>query len=248
MIRTRTRRGSVMMEFVVAAPILLLLITACVQFAHLWLARLMTNYAAYSAARAALVTVCDQQGPSKNNDSWPTRDEMPYQGYQDAFTHLGSVAADRDGFAKSEADWAASEAAKIVCGWTVLGAAGQTMKDLRIPGWGNLPGTDAAERKVRAVVKFSQWNVTATVEQDFALVLPIVGPVIAWGMNPWDDEHPWAEQNKDGTDDAHRSLDRIGYPHVRIVSTVTMPKPYRTIIATGNWKGTPPGGGPHTGW
>ena len=32
-----------------------------------------------------------------------------------------------------------------------------------------MPGTDAAERKVRARVRFQNWNVEATVEQDFAL-------------------------------------------------------------------------------
>ncbi len=232
-----------------ALPLLLLLICACVQFAQLWMARLVTEYAAYCAARAGLVTVTDEGGPSQNNDSWPVSDELAYDGLQDAFTKLGSIGNGFSGFARSEATWAGCKAAQQVCAWSILGG-GSTLgiKDLNIPNWGRIPGSDAAERKARAVVKFDNWNVEATVEQDFALVMPIVGPVIAWGMNPWDEDRPWAEQNKDPTDDAHRTLDKTPYPHIRLKATVTLPKPYKTVIASGNWRGSPPGGGVKTGW
>jgi hypothetical protein len=237
-----------MMEFVIALPLLLMLICGSIQFAHLWLARLMTNYAAYCAARAALVTVCDEQSPSQSNESWPTRQELSYEGLQDPFTHLNSIGSGNQGYAKSEAQWAACKAAREVCAWTVLGAAGFEDKSLSIPNWGSIPGTDAIERKTRASVTVSQWNVTATVEHDFALVIPIVGYVLAWAVNPWDEDHPWAEQSKDTTDDAHRALDLVPYPHVRITSIVTLPKPYRTVIASGNWMGSPPASSAGTGW
>ena len=243
-----TNSGSVMLEFTMALPILLLLICGSVQFAQLWMARLVTEYAAYCAARGALVTVCDEKGPSTDNESWPTMDEMPYEGLNDAYTKNGSIGLGYHGFAKSESGWAGCKAAEQVCAWSVLGAAGSAMKDLQIPNWGKIPGSDAADRKVRAVVKFNNWNVEATVEQDFALVMPIVGPAIAWGMNPWDEDKPWEEQSKDPTDDAHRKLDKTPYPHVRIKAMVSLPKPYLTVIAAGNWIGVPPGGGAMTGW
>jgi len=237
-----------MLEFTMALPVLLLLIFSCVQFAQLWIARLVTNYAAYCAARAALVTVCDESGPSSDNDSWPTRDELPYEGLKDQFTHLGSIGLGYDGHARSEAGWAAAKAAEQVCAWTILGAANIQMKDMKIPGWGRIPGTDATERKIRTTISFQKWNVEATVENDFALVMPIIGPVIAWGMNPWDEEKPWDEQGADPTDNSHRLLDKVQYPHIRIISKVSMSKPYRTEIAAGNWKGSPAGGGAMTGW
>jgi hypothetical protein len=237
-----------MLEFTMALPLLLLLLFGCVQFAQLWMARLMTNYAAFCAARAALVTVVDEAGPSSSNDSWPTQQELPYEGLKDPFTKLGSIGLGMQGFAKSEAQWAGSKAAQQVCAWTILGGSGLTLNDMNIPGWGKIPGTDASERKVRTVVKFSNWNVEATVENDFALIMPVIGPVIAWGVNPWDEEKPWAEQTKDPTDDAHRFLDKSPYPHIRITAKVTLPKPYRTIIAAGNWKGTPPPPGLASGW
>lgn len=60
------RRGSVMMETVLILPWFLLVGFGVVQFSFLWVARLMTDYAAFCAARAALVynpadTVCGDE-------------------------------------------------------------------------------------------------------------------------------------------------------------------------------------------
>lgn len=54
-ISTGPRSGTVLMEAVLCLPLLLLLVTGVVQFARIWEARLFTQYAAYNAARAALV-------------------------------------------------------------------------------------------------------------------------------------------------------------------------------------------------
>lgn len=53
--RVMSARGSVLMEFVIVAPMLLLLIFGIIQFAYLFMAKQLTFYAAYSAARTALV-------------------------------------------------------------------------------------------------------------------------------------------------------------------------------------------------
>lgn len=50
----KPKRGSVLLEFVLAAPILLALVFLCLQVSHVWVARLVTQYAAYSAARTAV--------------------------------------------------------------------------------------------------------------------------------------------------------------------------------------------------
>jgi len=49
--------GTVLMEFIMAFPIVLTLMLAVVQFAHICIARQVVHYAAYSAARAAMVTM-----------------------------------------------------------------------------------------------------------------------------------------------------------------------------------------------
>ena len=48
-------RGTVLMECTLVLPILVSVIFAIVQFALIWYAHLMTHYAAYNAARAAIV-------------------------------------------------------------------------------------------------------------------------------------------------------------------------------------------------
>ncbi len=53
--RLRDVRGSVLMESVLVLPLLLMLMTGIFQFARFWQARLLTKYAAFNAARAALV-------------------------------------------------------------------------------------------------------------------------------------------------------------------------------------------------
>lgn len=51
----RPSHGSVLMETVLVLPVLLALIGAVAQIATIYLAQVMTTYAAYNAARAALV-------------------------------------------------------------------------------------------------------------------------------------------------------------------------------------------------
>ncbi len=53
--RTGPRSGTVLMETVLCLPLILMLLTGIVQFTRIWEARLFTRYAAYNAARAALV-------------------------------------------------------------------------------------------------------------------------------------------------------------------------------------------------
>lgn len=51
----RDSSGTVLLESILVLPLLLMLITGIFQFARFWQARLLTRYAAYNAARAALV-------------------------------------------------------------------------------------------------------------------------------------------------------------------------------------------------
>lgn len=186
------------MEFVLAFPLVLTLLLGCMQIAHLWLARQVVQYAAFCAARAALVS------------------RMESEEYKEA----------------------GRQAAEQACAWIVVGqAAGEPEK--RIPGWGTIPGTGAIGRKTKVTVeKLGSWNVKATVQFDFALVMPIAGPIIGWLVNPWQYGNEWTEQRADATGDAHRYADSIQYPHVRFEETVTLSKPYVTLPAMG----LPPGG------
>ena len=192
-----------MLEFVLAFPLILTLIMGCMQFAHLWMGKQVIHYAAFCAARAALV--CE------------------------------------------EGEWqkAGKQAAEQVCAWVVNGMSeGET--DKQVPGWGDIPGSGGVARKTKVTIeKIGQWNVKATVEHDFALIMPIAGPMIGWLCNPWEKEESgkiYDEQKTDQTgksSDDWAALDMIPYPHLRFVETVYMSKPYVTLpkmgIPSGGW-------------
>lgn len=191
-----TRRGSVMLEFVLAFPLILTLIMACMQFAHIWMGKQVVHYAAYCAARAALV--CE----------------------------------------KGEYQKAGQQAAEQVCAWVVNGmTAGEV--DKQIPGWGEIAGSGGVKRKTRVTVEEEgQWNIKAVVEQDFALIMPVAGPMIGWLTNPWDSGQEYTEQRADDSGNIG-DADLIRYAHIQFKETVYMPKPYVTLpkmgIPSGGW-------------
>ena len=189
-LRVRACGGSVMLEFVLAFPVVLTLMLACMQFAHLWMAKQVVYYAAFAAARSTLV--CQE----------------------------------------SEYPQAAQQAAEQVCAWISTGKQdGET--DKRIPGWGAIPGSGGVARKTRVRVEnVGRWNVRATVQHDFALIYPLVGPIMAWGMNPWERGKEYAEQTTDETGNIGDS-EMVRFPHLRLTETVVLPKPYVTLPAMG---------------
>ena len=181
-----------MLEFVLAFPIVLTLFLACLQFAHIWMAKQVVHYAAFCAARAALVS---------------TEGEWPLVG---------------------------KRAAEQVCAWVVQGkTAGEP--DKQIPGWGVIPGSGGVARKTRltSLNKVGRWNIEATVEHDFALITPWVGPIIAWGMNPWASGQQFREQTPVDETGNIGDADMVRYPHIRFTERVVLPKPYVTVSPMG---------------
>jgi len=178
-------RGSIMLEFIFAFPLVLILLLVCIQLAHVLLVRQVVFYAAYCAARATLVSNTSE--------------------YRDA----------------------AKQAAEQVCAWVVKGQM-PGEKDKVMSGWGTIPGSGGVGRKTRVNVQPGTHNVTVTVELDFALIVPIAGPIIGWAINPFDPLGEWAERRADVTGNIG-DVDEIRYAHIRFTETVSLPKPYVTI-------------------
>ena len=175
--------GTVMLEFVLAFPLILTLMLACMQFAHIWMAKQVVHYSAFCAARAALVC------------------------------HT------------SERKDASQQAAEQACAWISEGTTGAE-PDKLIPGWGEIPGSGGVARKTRVTVEdVGRWNVKATVEHDFALIFPIVGPMIGWAVNPWESGNEWTEKRADDTGNVG-DADLIRQAHIRFKEVAVLPKPY----------------------
>ena len=218
----RDRQGSILMEFVLVAPLILLLVSFVLQFAHIWTARQMTAYAAYCATRAAMVVPPDEQTA------------------------------------------AAQKAAELACSWMALvgqdGGDG-SVKNIAIPGWGTIPGSDSAEVRVAETEVVPGYNgtgdpvIAVTVKFKFPLVLPLAGRMVSWaanrsvgeGLEKFDYGHHemtggnnpgWAGQevvmNASGNDevrgDAHDSSRHTDgkYPFITLTETCVLPMPYST--------------------
>ena len=153
---------------------------------------------------------------------WLARQVVHYSAYCAARATLVSH--------KGEYQPVAERAAEVVCAWIVKGhSAGES--DRVVPGWGGIPGSGAAKRKTRVEIDDSGWNVSATVEHQFALIVPIAGPMIGWAVNPWRENSEWLETKADETGNVG-DADILRHPHILFTETVSLPKPYVTVTPT----------------
>lgn len=180
--------GTVLMEFVLAFPLVLTLMLAIIQFAHIAIARQVVHYAAYMAARVALVSHWD------------------------------------------EAPGHAREAAARICSAITLSESLVEYQQRIAAAGGDAAAFGAARRKTEAILSQhpDAWNITATVEHDFALIVPVVGAMIGRGLTLWGDGA--LQETPDPTGDMYMATDAVNYPHIRLNATVILPKPYRTVV------------------
>lgn len=214
----RAHAGTVLMETVLVLPILTILIFAIVQFALIWYARIMTQYAAYNAARAALV-----YHPGEYRESG-----IPG-------TTIRTVVTEK--FKQTEGPcW---EAACRTLAWVSSSPDGGSSK-IDVPGWYDaIPSSSHIARQVRIIQAESQEMTNApvvkvTVEFDFPLYVPVVGRMLAY-FNKVEGEEPSRYEvwgwNPDAAGAAkldtlhHRDMD---VDFIRLRATAILPKPYRT--------------------
>jgi len=81
------------MEFVIVFPLLVVLLLGVFQFTHIWVARQVVHYGAYCAARAGLVTVCQEGGVPGAKSNWPRWQDLAYRGMENQFCQNGSIGA-----------------------------------------------------------------------------------------------------------------------------------------------------------
>ena len=220
-------RGSVLMEFVIVAPMLLLLIFGIMQFAYIFMAKQLTFYAAYSAARTALVYNIKDYAKTKTDDPDSADNFHPDKGplYLAACTimswmNFGDGSEDFPFFPKGNADV-----------WWQVRISGKE----RIVKLGN--------DKIPAVA--------VTVHYYCPLLIPLVGDMLAyvlagdidsngsvpqkndsWEIFGWvpGDDYSAAMQSVTQTEDIpKKKIYRYnGIPVVHLQETCYMVKPYKT--------------------
>ena len=163
-------RGSVLLEFIIVMPVLLLLIFGTVQFALILMAKQLTQYAAFNAARAAIVyNPKDYRVPNASEGKGFFASSGPV--YQAAVTSLAFF-----GF-----------------------SGGKEENKVDVPGWGKVPGSGNIKNQVsigsnsQDLMEAQQIPaVKVTVNFSFPMLIPYAAEVIGYfhaGGNPddaWD--------------------------------------------------------------
>ena len=162
---------------------------------------------------------------------WFARQVVQYAAYASARVLLSTP---DQNYAKAVATGGAAwQAAARVCSWIALSSP-ESGKEIEVPGWGKVPGSRNMESKVKLQLGTAgdTWNPMVTVSFDFPLVMPIAGPIIARGMNPWADGRQWRIQHADATGDAH-SGEAMNYPYIRFTESAALVKPYILLPFSG---------------
>ena len=184
----RSRPGSVLMEFIIVAPLMLILISMILQFAQIWIAREITAYAAYCACRSVLSAANDERGAAHGAQkaaelacSWMCLAGLPGV--------TGSTGGDTETIVlprfHDREDISDSETVDFDNGSWVKG-------EVVIPGWGTIPGSDSAgdstDNGIRVVVNPSEIVLgppyaRVTVHFKFPMLMPLTGRMLSLFVN-----------------------------------------------------------------
>ena len=248
----RSRPGSILMEFILVAPLMLLLISMVLQFAHIWTARQVTAYAAYCATRAIMaVPPGDEQKNAAQKAAEVACSWMALAGLPNAIKSGGSTT-------KSVYVGKLHNVANVSDSVDVAEDGAPVLNETLIPGWGSIPGSDSVSKRVSVEIVRSGTGALrngtgepfaeVTVHFKFPLVLPLAGRMISlFANNPnpsriSDDTYKvtgWAGE-KDGNetvmDENGNAVTRTGgawgadgkFPFITLTETCILPMPYST--------------------
>lgn len=251
---TARRRGSILMECVLVFPLMLLLISMVLQFAHIWTARQITAYAAYCATRAIMaVPPGDEQKNAAQKAAEVACSWMALAGLPNAIKDGGSTT-------KSVYVGKLHNVANVSDSVDVAVDGASVLNETWIPGWGSIPGSDSVPKRVMVeIVRNGTGEPFAevTVHFKFPLVLPLAGRMISlFANNPnpsriSDDTYKvtgWAGE-KDGNetvmDEYGNAVTRTGgawgadgkFPFITLTETCILPMPYSTAkFPTGGYR------------
>ncbi len=232
--RVRYSPGSVLMEFLVVCPLMGIFMAMILQFAQIWMARQITAYAAYCATRAAIVARTDDEaahGAQKAAElacAW-----MCLAGVPGSSASAGGTTEtvelprfhDRDDISTTET--------------VVFDDGAPKLGEIRIPGWGTIPGSDSASIRVETEVLQRGYPVAQVkVTFKFPALIPFAGKYISWAVNSDAEElsdkyEHGAETVLDASGDAEeRTYAAYGedgkFPFITLTEYGIIPMPYST--------------------
>ena len=251
------RPGSVLMESILVFPLLLLLISMILQYAHIWTARQITAYAAYCATRAIMTVPAKEKQDAANYAarlacSWMALASLPgsspRSGGSSKKVHVGKLSGDMSGGAEISGDEVIN-----------LDDGSPQSDEVLIPGWGTIPGSNSVKARVKTEIKSNGEDsinryAMVTVTFKFPLLMPLAGRMISWfahksrtdaeefdyghhkltGGNArgWVGEETVMDREGNLVDRGRGSTTTWGaegkYPAIELTETCILPMPYST--------------------
>lgn len=267
--RHSTHRGSVMMEFLLVAPLMVMLISMILQFSQIWIARQITAYAAYCAARSTLCVNSSEQNKAAWHAAMSVCSWLCLAGLS---TDEASTLAE----SKVETNWnkyhtLTEEVDDDDSVFTDVTAA-RPDTEYEVPGWGTIPGSSSRKARVDVMVNPSS-HASVTVRFKFPLLMPLAGKMISWSVahqketaaiynsetGEWEDGETyyaihsgWHEGRETVMDDEGNAVDRTyalygedgRFPFVELTETCVLPRPYQTTKFKSDRYNYPIGGMP----
>ena len=229
------RHGSVLMEFVLTMPILMMLIMLLLQFAMIATARPMVSYAAFCAARSAL---CANPVDSLNSD-WRCNGSFHAARRALAWvTNLGTEesreyrSAERGHLSFGAGDL--SDMGDKSTESFVTGMVGdENTHDVVVPGWGQIPESNSVDKRLSVETGLYPGRyASATVTYKYPLLIPIAGQMIGWlTRHSWQDSaYVRSEALPPGWLDEVEPEGLIdGMPFITLTETCVLPLPYSPV-------------------
>lgn len=218
--------GQVMVEFAIVFPLQLFLISGIMQYSLIVVAHVMTNHAAFMAARAALVA-----------------DDV------NALRQLGVVvdgAGGAGGSTRELEDTYAKEAAftimATVAGSTGVQAAGAS--SFEYPGLGAMPRRAAAQEKTHVKILEPREGdvITVDVVHDYELIIPVAGSFFAFPYKGFFGGLFGGTGGGPSTPEEQRAASKsseYGHPHIPIRELGIMVRPWKRFQQTGDGQRIP---------
>ena len=228
-------RGSMLLEFVLTMPILMMLIMLVLQFAMIATVRPMVSYAAFCAARS---TLCANPVDSLNPD-W--RENCAFHAARRALawvTILGTEesrkyrSSDTENIKVGSSDFADIGDTSTESFVTVM-YGDENTHDVVVPGWGQIPESNSVDKRLSVETNiFPGRYAAATVVYQYPLLIPIAGQMIGWlTRHSWrDSAYVKSKSLPPGWFDEVESEGLIdGMPFITLTETCVLPLPYSPV-------------------
>ncbi len=238
------RRGSMLMEFVLTMPILLMLIMLIIQFAQIMVARQFVAYAAFCSTRSMLCSNPSEWDPKLN----PKKERCTHQAARRVLAWVNifgtpetaHLRGSEEGYlAVSAGDFSDIDDAPITYTTKLYGS--KETHDVLVPGWGQIPESNSVDKRleVECGPKIPNGKYAySTVRYKFPLMIPVAGQMISFLAKHSADESLYMRSKTlmPGWTGEQELFD--GVPYIELTETCVLPLPYSTAnLPGGNTSG-----------